>query len=202
MKNQINAIVGFSEILQQDVNGQGQKQDHVDCAKEINQIALGVDDLASDILDIFETKSFEARGLSVNLDREIDINGLINRVIRLNYEYGLRKKISIKSRIDPDIFSIKLDLKRTKQALASLISVIVQNSFEGSQILFIIKNFIESDKKYLQIQILCNGFDAAICKLQEDSFIITKYLVELQRGKILIKNNPDSGLKIILEFPY
>ncbi len=219
LKNPLNAIIGFSELLKQEVRDPKQVEECFDYAKEINQAAFDLNELVHDLLDV----GFAASGnFSVDLSKEIDIRNLVKRSVKLNYDHALKRGITIKAEIDDNIFSIKLDMKRMKQILANLISNAIKYSPEKTEIKIRVRNFVENNKQYLQIAVIDQGFGMTESQVQlafqkyqtiqnpnsgkVDSFglglPITKQLVELQKGAIQVKSEPNKGTEIAVEFPY
>ncbi|MES2961710.1 MAG: HAMP domain-containing sensor histidine kinase [Pseudomonadota bacterium] len=138
LKNPLNAIIGFSDVLLSEMNGIG-KSSHsqtslhecIDYISEINQAAYEMNELIHDLLDI---GSVTTGNFSVNLDKKINVKDAIRRSIKLNYSYALRRGISLKVDISDDLFSIKLDEKRIRQILVNLISNAIKYSPKNTEI--------------------------------------------------------------------
>jgi len=219
IKNPLNAIICFSEFLKQEVKNPKSAEECADYATEINQAANDLSEIVEDLLDV---GSIASGNFSVDLDNEICVKELIRRVIKLNYDLSLRRKIRLKMQIADDVSMIKLDMKRMKQILANLVSNAIKYSDENTEITLSVKNILKDGQKLLQIIVIDQGFGmtedqvkTAFEKYQTvenpnsgivDSFglglPITKQLVELQNGKISVKSEVGKGSEFILEFPY
>lgn len=219
IKNPLNAIICFSEFLKQEVKNLKLAEECADYASEINQAANDLSEIVEDLLDV---GSMASGNFSVDLDNEISVKELIRRVIKLNYDLSLRRKIRLTMHISDDVSVIKLDMKRMKQILANLVSNAIKYSDENTEIMLSVRNIIKDEKKLLQISVVDQGFgmdeeqvNRAFEKYQTienpnsgivDSFglglPITKQLVELQNGKISVKSEVGKGSEFILEFPY
>ena len=134
----------------------------------------------------------------------------------------MRKSIIINTEISEDLLPINLDAKRMKQIFSNLISNAIKYSPEGTEINIYAKNIVINQLNLLQVIVADNGFGMDRHKLRSvfkkyktientnseivDSFglglSITKELVELQNGKILVNSTVDKGSEFILEFPY
>lgn len=219
LRNPLNAIIGFSEILKQDVRDPKAIEECADYANEINKAASELNEL---IRDLLEVGSAAEGSFSVDLDKEIDVVYAIKRSVRLNCDFGIRRKIAIKTNIEDDLSAINLDAKRMKQILSNLISNAIKYSPENTKVTISAKNIFKDGQKTLQIIVADQGFGmtqdqvkTAFEKYQTienpnsgkvDSFglglPITKQLVELQNGTISVKSQVEKGSEFILEFPY
>jgi len=219
LRNPLNAIIGFSEILKQDVRDPKAIEECADYANEINKAASELNEL---IRDLLEVGSAAEGSFSVDLDKEIDVVYAIKRSVRLNCDFGIRRKIAIKTNIEDDLSVINLDAKRMKQILSNLISNAIKYSPENTEVTISAKSIFKDGHKKLQIIVADQGFGmtqdqvkTAFEKYQTienpnsgkvDSFglglPITKQLVELQNGTISVKSQVEKGSEFILEFPY
>lgn len=219
IKNPLNAIICFSEFLRQEVKNPKLAEECADYAMEINQAANDLSEIVEDLLDV---GSISSGNFSVDLNHEINVQELIRRVIKLNYDLSLRRKIRLKMQIADDVSIIKLDMKRMKQILANLVSNAVKYSQENTEITVSAKNISKDGQKILQISVADQGFGMTKAQVKTafekyqtiknpnsgivDSFglglPITKQLVELQNGTISVKSEERKGSEFILEFPY
>ena len=219
IKNPLNAIICFSEFLKQEVKNPKLAEECADYAIEINQAANDLSEIVEDLLDV---GSIASGNFSVDLSNEICVKDLIRRVIRLNYDLSLRRRIRLKMQVADDVSVIKLDVRRMKQILANLVSNALKYSNGNTEITLSAKNIVKDEKKLLQISVVDQGFGmtkdqvkTAFKKYQTienpnsgivDSFglglPIAKQLVELQNGKISVKSEVGIGSEFILEFPY
>lgn len=219
LKTPLNAIIGFSKLLEYSINDEEQKLECLDFIKEISKTALDLAELVDDLLSV---GSIVSGNFSIDLSKEIDVASLVKKAVQLNYNHALKRGITIKTEIAADILTIKLDMKRMKQILANLISNAIKYSPEETEINIIVQNVFENDQKYLQFMVLDQGFgmsepqvEIAFKKYQTianpnsnkvDSFglglPITKQLTELQNGKIEVKSQVGQGTEFILKFPY
>jgi len=219
LKNPLNAIVGFSALIKDEITNPKSTNECLNYANEIERAALDLNEL---IRDLLETGSAAEGGFSVDMSKEIDVADVIKRSVRLNYDFGIRRKTAIKSEVSHDVALINLDAKRMKQILTNLISNAVKYSSENSEITVSAQNITKNRQKFLQIKVADQGFGmtqdqvrTAFEKYQTiknpnseivDSFglglPITKQLVELQNGTISVKSEIGKGSQFTLEFPY
>lgn len=219
LKNPLNAIVGFSSLIKDEVKNPKSVDECLNYVNEIEKAALDLNEL---IRDLLEAGSATEGSFSVDMSKEIDVADIIKRSVRLNYDFGIRRKITIKSLISSEVSPIKLDAKRIKQILSNLISNAIKYSPENTEIAVLAKNITKDGQKLLKIIVIDQGFGMTEDQVQTafekyqtienpnsgivDSFglglPITKQLVELQNGKISVKSEVGKGSEFILEFPY
>ncbi len=215
LKNPLNAILGFSQLLSCEIKNNNSAEECADYAKEISTAAIELNELINDLLDVGAANSGK---FSVDVSKKISIQDVIRRSIRLNYDYAAARSIVIKSEISDNIGLINLDAKRMKQIITNLISNAVKYSPHKTEI----NITAEVKAKNLVITIRDKGFGmnesqvkTAFVKYKTinnpnsgkvDSFglglPITKQLVELQHGTIKINSQPNKGTEVVLLFPY
>lgn len=220
LKTPLNAIVGFSEALQEDIHNPKSVEECADYAKEITKAAMDLNGLIHDLLDV--GMGSDSGSFSVDLDKEIDVRDVVQRSIRLNKDYAMGRGIVINTEITENVSMIKLDVKRMKQVLSNLISNAIKYSFEKTEIKIKANNIVEDDVTYLQIAVSDQGFGMTKSQIKTafqkyktipnpnsgkvDSFglglPIVKQLVELQNGSIEVESEPSKGTTITLRFPY
>ena len=220
LKTPLNAIVGFSDALKDDLGNPELVKECHEYIKEINIAALDLNDLIHDLLDVGSGSN--TGNFSVDLSQNIDIKDVIKRAIKLNYDYALGRNISLKTEVSDNINLIKLDLRRIKQILTNLVSNAVKYSPNNTEIKITAKNLTEENRNYIEIVVVDQGFgmtkEQIITAFQKyktiqnpnsgkvDSFgmglPIVKQLVELQNGVIEVESEIGKGTKIKLIFPY
>ena len=219
LKTPLNAIVGFSEVLKEEVLKPKSAKDCANYAEEINAAALDLNELIHDLLDVGNIGSGD---FAIDLSKKIDINFFVERALKLNYDYSLQRGISLESYVDKELSPIFLDQKRMKQILTNLISNAIKYSPRGTTIKIYTARLVENNQEYLQISIIDQGFGMTNDQIQMafekyktiqnpnsgevDSFgiglPITKHLVELQNGEIQMTSVVGKGTNTLLKFPY
>ncbi len=202
LKTPLSAIISFSEFLKDDLKNPKSLEECIDYANEINTAATEMNELIHDILDV-EAAALSGN-FSVDLSKEIDLQDAIKRSVKINYDYSLKRNVSLKTEIAADLRPIKLDAKRIKQVLTNLISNAVKYSPKQSEVKITAKNSFENNQEFLEICVVDQGFGMTNSQIQTafqkyqtiqnpnsgsvDSFglglPITKQLVELQSGKL------------------
>lgn len=221
LKNPISAISGISQILREEKDYNLSDSERIDYLNCIDESVNDLNELVHDLLDV-SSDGNEETTFSVDLTREIDVKEIVRRSVRLNKDYASRSGIKIDSEIVDDVYLIRLDLKRTKQILANLISNSIKYSPKKTTIKIVLKNIIKNEKKYLEISVSDQGFGMSEEQVKiafekyktiknpnsgkVDSFglglPIVKELVELQKGNIQVISSLGKGTNMIITFPY
>jgi signal transduction histidine kinase len=218
LKTPLNAIISYSEIMQQELSDENKKSKNQESCKEyleeISQAAITLNDLIHDLLDV---SAIQSGNFSVDLSKEIDITNIIKSSVKLNYAYALKRQIKIEAKISK-IKPIKLDSKRTKQIITNIISNSVKYSPDNT--IISVEAYSCSDSVIVKIKDQGFGMSPeqvskAFDKYQTfknpnskivDSFgmglSIVKELVDAQKGSIKIKSKLNQGTEVELKFHY
>ncbi len=226
LKTPLNSVVCFADLIKEEVEvGNLSKEQLLDYIAEIRSSASYMNDLVHDLLDVSCSKGF-----SVDLNKDVVVDDFIKRSVKVNYSYGLRRKIEIETDIASDVGVVRLDAKRMKQIISNLLSNSIKYSPENTKIKIVCRNLAphpmmfdrRPNPEFLEITIIDQGFGMnaeqvkmAFEKYQTienpnsgnvDSFglglSIVKQLVEAQKGTIIIESEPNKGTIVKMKFPY
>jgi len=218
LRNPLNAIVGLADILKNEGIYQISCKEREEYLRDISESARELNDMINDLLDI---GSINSGSFSINLNNKVDIKDLVRRIVKLNFDLALKRKITLKSQVADDVEVIKLDAKRMKQILANLISNSIKYSPQNTEVTISAKNIVKDKRKFLQIIVADQGFGMTADQVTRafqmyqtiqnpnsgtvDSFglglPIVKHLVEAQNGDIEVKSEPNKGTEVVLRFP-
>ena len=227
LKTPLNAIIGFSDALREEILQPASVAECMEYIAEISRAANEMNELVHDLLDVGQVASGE---FSVDVSREILVADFVNRAVRLNYDYALKRHVTLAVEIADDVKMIKLDAKRMKQILTNLVSNAVKYSPENSVVKIICRNVAphplrfenKPNPEFLEIIIADQGFGMDEMQIKTafekyknvpnpssgkvDSFglglPIAKNLVELQKGIIEVYSEIGKGTEMKLRFPY
>ena len=189
LKTPLTAIQSFADILSDEISNPSSQKDCLSCVAEIRQAAAEMGELVHDILDVSQVSS---GNFSLDLSREIDLRDVVKRAVRLNYDYALRRNVSLKVEISEDVKAVKLDAKRMKQVLTNLISNAVKYSSAHSEVrIVVLKNNHPTSLalghplfqrgQFLEISVIDQGFG------------MTTSQIETAFEKYQTIQNPNSG---------
>lgn len=214
LKTPLSAIIGFSDVLRDEITNPNSLEECLDYVAEINRAAVEMNEIIHDLLDVGQVAS---GNFSVDLSQEVNVGDVVKRAVRLNYSYALRNNISLKIEGVKDLQPVHLDEKRIKQILANLVSNAVKYSSEGGEVRVVCKQ----EEDFLEISVIDQGLgmtpsqvEMAFQKYQTlknsnsgkvDSFglglPITKHLVEMLNGTIEVFSEVNKGTEMRLRFP-
>jgi len=212
LKNPLNIIMGISHVLQKEIANPDSLNNCIECAKDLREVTQDLNELIHDILEV----NYCNDGFNVCLNWEIDIKEIIRKMIKVNKDYAIYKRIIINSYVDENLPLVFLDQKRMKQIIANLISNAIKYSPKNSEI-DVLANIVNN---HLVIKIKDQGFGMNKEDIKNaferfktinnpnsgkvDSFglglPIVKELVEKQNGSIYVNSEVGKGTEFILSF--
>lgn len=208
LRTPINSILGFSDILNGEFTGKlTEKQKEY--INDIKISALRLLEMVNEILDI---SKIEAKALKLNL-QEFETLSCIKEVINIINPLLMQKNLAFTT--DIENFKFVADYPKFQQILLNLLSNAIKYTNENGKIHLSCKK-LEDNKTELCIE--DNGIGIAkkdlkkIFKKYEQSgkiqnnstglgLAITKELVKLHKGKILIESEIDKGSKFTVIIP-
>lgn len=129
LRTPLNTIIGFSELLEQELYGSLNDQQH----SYTTGVLQSADQLRMLIDEILDLAEIEAGVLELK-SAEIDLNEMMEAVFSMAKEQARRKDLRVTLDCAPGIGAIEADEKRIKQALFSLVSNAVEFTPEGGKI--------------------------------------------------------------------
>ncbi len=212
LRNPLNAIIGFADILEQQYFGPvNEKQ-----SEYVNDIASAGKDLVALIDDILDLSTIEAGYMELDL-ADIKIASLLDDVRELASEWGGNQKTTITVDYPKNIGSVILDETRIKQTLLNLI----QNAVTFNKHIAVHITVSASRKKdYFEFYVEDDGVGIAkddletifkpFRRAQEAKekrglgigLSLVKSIVELHDGDVEIQSEVDKGTRVIVKLPY
>jgi signal transduction histidine kinase len=214
LRTPLNAIIGFSDIIQKELNGPVSPTEYRDYAADIHSSGTHLLSLISDILDI---SKIEARSYKIHPEAT-DACVVAQAVGRLIAVRAGERKITLNYDFDEDIPPIHADQRALKQVLLNLLSNAVKFSHVGGVVNFslrkgsgdyaeiLIEDFgvgIEEQHMEKIGQAFYQG-DSSISKHHEGSGLglyISKNLCEMHGGSMEVKSEHGKGTLFILNWP-
>lgn len=206
LRTPLNSIIGFSELLQNPRLGtlNDKQQEFV---KDIQTASIGLLGMINEILDI---SKIESGTIQLNL-REFDISMCIQET--LNILKPLYEKKGLQINLSTENIHIVADYQKIQQILFNIINNAIKFSPNNETI----KIFTQKSKKYLAIHIKDNG-----CGIEQKNqkkifkkfeqinstenstglgLTISKELLKMHNGKIILNSQPDNGAEFIIKLP-
>ena len=213
LKTPLNAVLGFSEIIKEEMLGQITPAKYRDYAHDIHASGMRLLTIVSDVLDVAQLS-----GGAVTLDTRIySAKSLIDESITLA-RLATKDEREVGMEI-PDIFpSIDVDSKRLRQAIANLISNALKFTPPGGSVGVSVRlersggmSFIVTDTGIgMEPQTIAAALepfrqlDRSLARRFEGAGLglsITKSLVELHGGVLLIESAVGEGTTASIVLP-
>ena len=211
LRTPLNAIIGFSEVLSAKLFGDlNEKQ--TEYVKDIHVSGIHLLGMINEILDI---SKIEARAMTLNR-RDFLISRAIDEVANVVKPLADKKNISIEKKIDQD-GEVYADFQKISQILYNLLSNAIKFSDNDGKIFvgvefrpnsFMIKivdDGIGIDEKYYgKIFAKFVQLQSSYTKNESSTGLgltITKELVEMHNGTIIVKSEVGKGTTFTVEIP-
>jgi PAS domain S-box-containing protein len=215
IRTPMNSIIGFAELLSRDgIN----EKDHKEYLRYIRQSGDLLLHLIDDIIDFAK---IEAGELTIR-NQEFNLNGMMEDLfIRFKENLREKEKSNVSLELFNDIpakeYNIYTDLYRLNQILTNLLSNAVKFTEQGniefgytihvpSKIVFFVKDtgigIMKKDQKLIFERF--RQVDGSLMRKYGGTGLglaITRHLVELLKGKIVVKSEPGIGSTFIIEMP-
>jgi signal transduction histidine kinase/HAMP domain-containing protein len=129
LRTPLNAVIGFSEVLIEKMFGDiNAKQEEY-----LHDILASGRHLLSLINDILDLAKIEAGRMELDLD-DFDVAQAIDNAVVLVRERATRKGLTLDTRLDRELGSLRGDQRKVKQVLLNLLSNAVKFTPEGGRI--------------------------------------------------------------------
>ncbi len=213
LRTPLNSIIGFSDLLRQKIIGElNEKQEHY--VDNIITSSRHLLELINDILDLSKVES----GKVEMCFEKLSLPSLINDSVELVRATAMKRNVSIKKELDPEIGYVEADKQKFKQIFFNLLSNAVKFSKPGGGTITIIA---KKEGKMASISVSDTGIgikEENISRLfrmfqQLDSGISRKYrgtglglaiskkLVELHGGRIWAESKYGEGSTFTFQLP-
>jgi signal transduction histidine kinase len=129
LRTPLNAVIGFSEVLIEKMFGDvNAKQEEY-----LNDILASGRHLLSLINDILDLAKIEAGRMDLDLE-DFDVAQAIDNAVVLVRERATRKGLTLDTRLDRELGSLRGDQRKVKQILLNLLSNAVKFTPEGGRV--------------------------------------------------------------------
>lgn len=214
LRTPLNAVIGFSEILTNEMFGPVGDERYMGYAADIRSSGLHLLSLINDILDLskVEANSFEL------VEEELDVPALIDEALHLVEAKANAGKIRLDPGLQPDLPALFADERAFKQVILNLLSnavkftppggrvtVSADVADEGEFIIVIVDTGIgiaEEDQE--RILKPFTQADSSLARRYEGTGLglpLTKSLMELHGGRLVLESQPRKGTTVRAVFP-
>jgi two-component system cell cycle sensor histidine kinase PleC len=214
LRTPLNAIIGFSEMTVQGIFGPVGDPKYIEYAKDINASGQHLLDLINDILDL---SKIEAGKLELE-EQVIDVPRIVKSCLNLVRERGQRAGLTIETQIPDGLPSLRADDRKLKQIVINLLSNAIKFTPTGGTVVVAVAR--ESGDGFT-IRVSDSGIgmtpediatalepfgqvDIKLDRKYEGTGLglpLTKALIELHGGTLVIESEPGAGTTVIVKLP-
>jgi two-component system, cell cycle sensor histidine kinase PleC len=213
LRTPLNAVIGFSEIISDEVLGPIGNRKYLEYAHDLNTSGKHLLQLINDILDLTKI-SAERLELA---DETVDVADLIGSSIRMVAHRAASQGVSLHEFIAPEVCSIRGDERRLRQIVLNLVTNSVKFTPSGGSIA--VRASIERGWLVLEVRDTGVGISEEDMPLVFEPFgqvdnafnrngggtglglPLTKKLVELHSGRFAIESVRDQGTIVRVSLP-
>lgn len=214
LRTPLNAIIGFSEVLQGEMFGPLGSPRYMDYAHDVHRSGVHLLDIINDILDL--TK-IEAGRLDLT-DKPIDLHRAIESCLRMTRDRAAEAQLSLIAELPPQLPVLIADERKLRQILLNLLSNAIKFTPPGGSVTITAQ---ETSQGEALIQVRDTGIgmsrqdvpralepfrqiDNRLSRRYEGTGLglpLTKALVELHGGKLIIDTASGQGTTVSILFP-
>lgn len=218
LRTPLNAIIGFSSILMNQLFGALGDPKYLEYAKDINDSGVHLLDIINDILDLSKA---EAGKLALTLE-EVHVAKAIQKSVTIMAERAEKGEVKINVEIQKSLPPLVVDRLRFLQIILNVLSnavkfthpggkvdITVATKEEGGAITHFVITVADTGIGMTQkdIDMAFQSFgqvDSGLNRKYEGTGLglpLTKKLLELHHGDIVIESEPGKGTTVTLTFP-
>jgi len=215
LRTPLNSIIGFSEIIKNNVMEDMGKQKLEDYISDIHSSGVHLLSLINDILDFSKA---EAGKLELEVS-EVNANKLILNCLRLVQPRAEKAQVKLVEALPKEALNITTDSKKFKQILLNLLSNAIKFTPQGGEVRITAWEVIAEKSYYFEVRDTGIGIapkdiskamspfgqvDSALSRKYEGTGLglpLTKKFVEIMDGKFTITSEVDVGTTITFSLP-
>ena len=213
LRTPLNIIIGFSEMIQNQLLGPIENQHYMEYIRDINQSGTHLLELINDILDLSKAEAGK-----IELSNEIvDVPALIESGMRMIRERAHAAELTLASDISPRVSCVLADRRRMLQVLLNLLSNAVKFTPTGGSITVA----ADANDDGLTIKVIDTGIgiapedipktmkpfgqiDSSLSRKYQGTGLglsLTKRLVEIHGGSLRLDSVVGKGTTVSIHLP-
>lgn len=130
LRTPLNAVIGFSEIIKNEIFGKIGSKKYVEYAADIHSSGIHLLDLINDILDLSKVES----GRQKLIEGDVNPAVLVEECMRLTTPQQEKAKVNVQTRILDTGCTVYVDQKMLKQVMINLLSNAIKFTPQGGKI--------------------------------------------------------------------
>ena len=130
LRTPLNAVIGFSEIIKNEIFGKIGSEKYVEYASDIHSSGIHLLDLINDILDLSKVES----GRQKLIEGEVNPSILLDECVRLTTPQQEKARVEVISKLSDAGCTVYADQKMLKQVMINLLSNAIKFTPQGGKI--------------------------------------------------------------------
>jgi PAS domain S-box-containing protein len=218
LRTPLNAIIGFSQIIESRMYGADLDR-YVEYAKDIHNSGADLLKIINDILDL---SKIEAGQMKVS-EQAIELDRVIDSCFKVVSERAQRGRIALERNLPEQLPKLWADELRVKQMVTNLVNNAVKFTEPGGRVVVSVRpsvtpaggedgidivvrdTGIGMDPGEIEVALLPFGqVDQGLARRHEGTGLglpLTRRMVELHQGKLLLSSTRGKGTTVTLHFP-
>ncbi|HAU29546.1 MAG TPA: hypothetical protein DCW68_05475 [Rhodospirillaceae bacterium] len=213
LRTPLNIIIGFSEMIQNQLLGPIENQHYMEYVRDINQSGTHLLELINDILDLSKAEAGK-----IELNNEIvEVPALIESGLRMIRERAHAAELDLVSDVSPRVSCVLADRRRMLQVLLNLLSNAVKFTPAGGSITIV----ADSNDDGITIKVIDSGIgiapedipkalrpfgqiDSSLSRKYQGTGLglsLTKRLMEIHGGSLRIDSVVGKGTTVSVHLP-
>jgi PAS domain S-box-containing protein len=214
LRTPLNAIIGFSEIIRDEAMGPVGNAAYLSCAADIHASGSHLLSVVNDILDLARIEA----GTVVLDDEEVDLCACVCACVRILHGRVASAALTVVEELPCRPVRVVADRRKLKQMIVNLLSNAVKftpvggivrigvvRGPDGTVDLFVADTGIGIAPEHLEQVMLPFGLvDASRTRRHDGTGLglpLTRALIELHGGSLLLDSTPGAGTTVTLRFP-
>jgi PAS domain S-box-containing protein len=213
LRTPINAIIGFAEVIKDQMFGPVGQNKYADYAKDIHSSGRHVLAVINDILDL---SKLEAGKLELR-ESEVSLGHVAEECMTLIRDRADKGKVQLVNEFEPHVPPLLCDERALKQVLLNFLSNAVKFTPPGGQVTLGIRRVVDGvalcvtdsgigmSKDEIAIALSPFGqIDSKLARRHRGTGLgvpIAKSLVELHGGTLTVESTPKVGTTMMATFP-
>ncbi|HVZ02867.1 MAG TPA: ATP-binding protein [Dongiaceae bacterium] len=218
LRTPLNAIIGFSQIIESRMYGADLDR-YVEYAKDIHNSGADLLKIINDILDL---SKIEAGQMNVS-EQAIELGRVIDSCLKVVSERAQRGRIALERNLPEHLPKLWADELRVKQMITNLVNNAVKFTEPGGRVVVSVRpsttatgvedgidivvrdTGIGMDPTEIEVALLPFGqVDQGLARRHEGTGLglpLTRRMVELHQGRLLLTSARGKGTTVTLHFP-
>jgi PAS domain S-box-containing protein len=218
LRTPLNAIIGFSQIIESRMYGADLDR-YVEYAKDIHNSGADLLKIINDILDL---SKIEAGQMNVS-EQAIELGRVVDSCLKVVRERAQRGRIVLERHVPEELPKLWADELRVKQMVTNLVNNAVKFTEPGGRVVISVRPSVTSagledgidivvrdtgigmDADEIEVAMLPFGqVDRGLARRHEGTGLglpLTRRMVELHQGRLLLSSARGKGTTVTLHFP-